>query len=102
MKNKSIRLKQARIATGKTQSEVAKALHIAVSTYKGWEADKEPRTLDTAAKLCGELNITLDYYVTGRERKQGLLKQEYQLIMKLRKMPSSIRKTICTLIKNIQ
>jgi len=66
MKTKASRLKTARLAKGLTIEQAAYRLCVAVSTYKGWEAGTtEPRSLDTAARVCDFFDISLDYYVSG-------------------------------------
>lgn len=70
MNTKSDRLKAARLARRITLKHAAEELHVAVATYKGWEAGAEPRSLETAARVCDYLGISLDYYVTGRQSAQ--------------------------------
>lgn len=66
MTTKSERLRAARLAKGITIERAASELHVAASTYKGWEAGSEPRSLDTAARVCEYLDITMDFYVRGK------------------------------------
>ncbi|MCV6612888.1 MAG: helix-turn-helix domain-containing protein [Amphritea sp.] len=98
---KGDRLKAARLKEGRTQEQIAMELHVALTTYKGWEADREPRTLDMTARLCQCLGISLDYYVTGEECTPALTTEESALIKTSNELPPSIRKDFVTIMQAI-
>ncbi|WP_421865185.1 helix-turn-helix domain-containing protein [Motiliproteus sp.] len=88
------RLRRARLKKRLRQQDVAQQLHMSVSTYKAWENGRgEPRSLSVAARLCDLLDISLDYYVTGREAKTD---------KELQQLPKPVREAIKTLIKEYQ
>lgn len=99
--NKGARLKAARLAARKTQEEVAKELHIAATTYKGWEADREPRTLDMTARLCKCLSISLDYYVTGEECAPPLSAEERQALDICTNLPPAVKQSFMGVMKSV-
>lgn len=62
------RLKRARIATGYTQRAAAKKLNKSLHTYSAWEqARAEPSTIDDILKTCALFNITLNWWLLGKQ-----------------------------------
>lgn len=73
------RLKEARIRKGLTQDGVAKLVPCSRHTYRKWESDREPKSLDMAVKVCAIVGINLHYYMTG-EVLDKLTKNEAMLV----------------------
>jgi transcriptional regulator with XRE-family HTH domain len=62
MKNKFTNLKDARLSLNKTMKQVATDLEISESYYSLIEGGKRRATVDLAAKISENLNITLDEF----------------------------------------
>jgi transcriptional regulator with XRE-family HTH domain len=92
MTTKYERLKQARIAAKLTRSQLAAKLHTSEATYREWERNREPRSLETAQRMCETLGITLEYYITGRNHHASLSIDERQLIDLYRSAPAEIKR----------
>jgi transcriptional regulator with XRE-family HTH domain len=54
------RIQRLRKAAGLSQSGLAKATGIPVSTIKNWEQGRRSPLLDTAGRVAGALNVSLD------------------------------------------
>lgn len=54
------RIREQRMALGYTQSDIAKMLGIAVSTYAHYESGNRTPDLEKACQLCSILNITIE------------------------------------------
>lgn len=61
------RLKQLRLAQGKTQKDVAESIGIAKSTYSLYESDKREPNVLSLKKLAKTLNTTGDYLLELHE-----------------------------------
>ena len=61
------RLKQLRLAQGKTQNDVAESIGIAKSTYSLYESDKREPNVLSLKKLAKTLNTTGDYLLELHE-----------------------------------
>lgn len=82
------RLQTARLSAGLRQSDVAKEMNRSVSTIKKWEQEDgpSPATLEDIAKLCQILNISIDYYINGRQHRARFTKADVRLIELVKKM----------------
>jgi putative transcriptional regulator len=67
------RLKEARLAKGLTQDDLAKLINVNVNQVSRWELGKNEPSLEVSAKLAKELGVTLDYFV-------GLVQEPQQRI----------------------
>lgn len=61
-----MKLKELRKENKKNQTEVAKYLNIAQTTYSGYEVETSEPTIDTLCKLADYYGVSLDYLV-GRD-----------------------------------
>ncbi|MCV6612418.1 MAG: helix-turn-helix domain-containing protein [Amphritea sp.] len=98
---KYARLQAWRLKEGKTQEQIAMELHVALSTYKGWETNSEPRTLEMTARLCQCLRMSVDYYVTGQECIPALAPEETRLLQLYNALPASIRARFAKLMESL-
>lgn len=98
MNEKARRLRAARITKGLTQERIAKELHIAPTTYRAWEQNSEPRNLETAARLCNYLNISLDYYVNGVEFCPSLTESQKTLIAITEELPPQLQDALLNVL----
>lgn len=69
-----IRLKELRIASGKTQAELAVALDMAPSTVGMYEQGRREPDADTLAKIAQYFSVSIDYLL-GQEASTN--KEEY-------------------------
>lgn len=58
----------ARVNAGKTQAEVAEALHVGKQTVVSWEHGKTSPTIEKAREFCDFCHIPLDRVSFLRER----------------------------------
>jgi transcriptional regulator with XRE-family HTH domain len=65
------RLQKLRKAAGLSQSQLAKAARVPVTTLQGWERARRMPRLEAAMKLADALNVTLDELVGRKPRKEG-------------------------------
>lgn len=63
-----ISIKAARVNAGKTQAELAKALHVGKQTIVSWESGRTSPTVEKAQEFCDLCNIPLDRVTFLRER----------------------------------
>ena len=70
------RLKEERIAKGKTMKEMAIALDIARESYLAYEAGKTTPKFENLMKIHEELNISIDYLVGIKDTKETKEKTE--------------------------
>lgn len=63
-----ISIKAARVNAGKTQAEIAKALHVGKQTIVSWESGRTSPTIEKAQELCMLCNIPFDRVTFLRER----------------------------------
>lgn len=83
-----MKIKELRKENKKNQTEIAKYLNIAQTTYSGYELETSEPTIDTLCKLADYYNVSLDYLV-GREHANEfsyLSEQEKIIIATFRKM----------------
>lgn len=72
-------LKELRKQANKTQTEIAKQLHISQSNYGKYELDQLEPSIETLCNLADYYNVSLDYLV-GRTHKNELgFLQDYQI-----------------------
>ena len=62
------RLKEARLATGMSQKEVADALHLAPPSVSNWESGKTNPSQENLKALAELYHVSIDYLL-GRDRK---------------------------------
>lgn len=60
-----LRLRAAREALGKNQTQLADAINAAKNTYSQWESGDRLANLVAMAKLCNDYGITLDWIYRG-------------------------------------
>ena len=58
--NFKMTIKAARVCGNKTQSEVAKALHVSKATVVSWENGKTSPTVQKAQEFCQFCNVPFD------------------------------------------
>ena len=63
-----ISIKAARVNAGKTQAEIAKALHVGKQTIVSWENGKTSPTVEKAQAFCSFCDVPLDRVTFLRER----------------------------------
>lgn len=63
-----ITIAAARVNAGKTQAEVAEALHINRGTYNSWETGKTCPSVEKAQAFCEFCNIPFDRVTFLRSR----------------------------------
>lgn len=63
-----ISIAAARVNAGKTQEELANALHVGKQTIISWEKGKTSPTVDMAQRLCDYLHVPFDRVSFLRER----------------------------------
>lgn len=61
-------LKKLREKIGKTQGEMAGALGVSESTYRGYERESKQHNVQTIIKICSVFKISADYLLFGTER----------------------------------
>jgi len=66
-----MRLKELRKQNQKTQEDIAQYLHIARSTYNGYEQNISEPTIETLSNLANYYNVSLDYLI-GRDFKEEI------------------------------
>ena len=65
-----------------TQEAAAKACRIPISTWRGWVNKGILPGLVDSAKIAKFLNVSLDYFVTGKERSSREEIEEIQQLLK--------------------
>ena len=60
------RFREARLAKGWNQTQLAERLNMSQQSISAYETDQPPR-LDKAVRLCEELEISLDWLVWGED-----------------------------------
>ena len=60
------RLREARLAKGWNQTELAEQVNISQQAVSGYEKDRRPR-FDVVIQLCEALEISLDWLVWGED-----------------------------------
>mgnify|MGYP001774009661 CR=1 FL=1 len=98
MTTKYERLKQARITAKLTRSQLAAQLHTSEATYREWERNREPRSLETAQRMCEALDITLEYYINGRNHHASLSTDERLIVDLYRSAPPEIKENLTPLL----
>ncbi|GGO89145.1 hypothetical protein GCM10011348_46210 [Marinobacterium nitratireducens] len=93
------RLRAARKTKGLTRAQVADAIHVSESTYREWERGREPRSLDTAQRLCDVLGITMEYYLTGRDHSASLTPPERAVVDLYRAILEERRACVVTVME---
>lgn len=85
-----INLKQARINLNKTQSEIAKDLHLNQNTYSNYEVGNTEPNIAILTKLANYFNVSIDYLV-GRnwQNEIGYLTPEQKECVNLLKQLNS-------------
>lgn len=63
-----ITIAAARVNAGKTQEEVARALHVGKQTIGAWENGKTSPTMEKAMAFCKFCNVPFDRVTFLRER----------------------------------
>lgn len=63
-----ISIKAARVNAGKTQAEIAKALHVGKQTVVSWESGRTSPSVEKAQEFCEFCSIPLDRVTFLRER----------------------------------
>lgn len=63
-----ISIAAARVNAGKTQAEVAKALHVGKQTVLSWEKGKTSPTIEKAQEFCSFCNVPFDRVSFLRDR----------------------------------
>lgn len=92
------RIREARIRKGLTQDEIAAMVPCSRYTYRRWERDREPKTLDVAVRVCEIAGIDLHYYMTG-EILDKLSQEEAMIISAFRGMKEEEQKALCVLLE---
>ena len=96
--SKFSRLRSARIRKGLTQDEIAEMIPCSRYTYRRWERDREPKTLDVAVRVCEIAGIDLHYYMTG-EILDKLSQEEAMIISAFRDMKEGEQRALCVLLE---
>lgn len=91
------RLRNARLRKGLTQDEVAQLVPCSRHTYRHWEKDREPKSLDMAVKVCSIVGIDLHYYMTG-EVLDKLTQKEAMIISWFKGLTCDERNAVCLLV----
>ena len=83
-----MKLKELRKENKKNQTEVAKYLNIAQTTYSGYEVETSEPTIDTLCKLADYYGVSLDYLVGRDFANEFIYLSEYEknLITQTRKL----------------
>ena len=63
-----VTIKAARINAGKTQAEVAEALHVGRTTVINWECGHTSPSVEKAEEFCALCNIPFDHVTFSRAR----------------------------------
>ena len=63
-----ITMAAARVNAGKTQAEVAEALHVGKQTVVSWEQGRTSPTMEKAIEFCTFCNVPIDRVSFLRER----------------------------------
>ncbi|HEY5701431.1 MAG TPA: helix-turn-helix transcriptional regulator [Gammaproteobacteria bacterium] len=66
------RIRVARESAGLSVEETAHRLGVAVSTLEAWETDQDEPRANRLCMLAGILNVSLNWFLEGREDQQGL------------------------------
>lgn len=80
------RMKEIMNEKGIKQVELAKALGLSKTTINAWfNNNSDPKT-DQLEQIADTLNVSVEYLVTGQERKDHLTGEEKKLIEQYRKI----------------
>lgn len=66
------RIRVARENAGLSVDETARRLGVTVTTLEAWESDREEPRANRLCTLAGILNVSLNWFLEGREDRYGL------------------------------
>jgi len=66
------RIRVARENAGLSVDEAARRLGVTVTTLEAWESDREEPRANRLCTLAGILNVSLNWFLEGREDQHGL------------------------------
>lgn len=99
--DQAVRLKQGRQQAKLTQKQAAKALNVALSTYKDWEkpGGSEPATISKIIEIANLYNLSLDWWLTDKEFSTTTEETEQSLIKLYKALPAEAQKGLIELLK---
>lgn len=92
------RIRKRRQELKLTQENLASALGLTPQHISGIEQDKRNPSLSSLAKLAGELGITVDYLVAGKE---GVIVDTIPAIKADKKLSLESKKALVTLVQEL-
>lgn len=96
------RIQQERENRGWTEYTLAKNSELSQSTISSWyRKDLEP-SLASLEKICKGLGITLSQFFSSEEYKNGLSREQSELIYLWGKLTPKQRESLLTLLKSFQ
>ena len=98
-----MRLKELRKEQGKTQQEIADLLNISRAQYTNIENGVRETSFGTLKRLAGYFNVTSDYLLHLSDMPNpDVTADELSLVEKVRLLPPEKRKTVETLLNQLQ
>lgn len=92
----AVRLRQGRESAGYTQKDAAVQLNVAESTYRDWEKPNgaEPASASKFIEIAQLFNISLDWWLAGKQCGPSLSKKEHSLLRAFRLCSAPLQQAI--------
>lgn len=93
------RIRERRKALGLTQQELATALGLTPQHISVIEQDKRAPALASLARMAEELGVSLDFLVTGKEGKEGVMTGVIPAIKADKRLSLKTKRALITLVE---